>query len=141
MIKEITKESFEKYGWVIEFSECPEDPRFEVIVTEDENPWRIAMYRVIEKSCDKLESHPTSKESFEPISGTGLLLVAPKESPNQIEVFLLDRPICLEKGIWHQMITISEKTIVKITENLEVHSIFHSIEEYSAGLIKVKKAK
>ncbi|MFU1796398.1 hypothetical protein ACM1RC_21240 [Paenibacillus azoreducens] len=127
MIKNITKESFKPYGAVIEFSENPTDPRFEVVVTEGNHPWRLAVYRVVEREFDKLECHTMSLESFEPVSGTGLLIVAEHDKPDQYEAFLLDKPVCLNKGVWHQMITLSEETIVKIAENLEVSSEFYNL--------------
>ncbi|WP_313639109.1 hypothetical protein [Paenibacillus sp.] len=128
MIKNISKSSFKAYGTVLEFSENPEDPRFEVIITEENHPWRLAVLRVVERSFNKLECHTMSLESFEPISGTGLLIVAEHEKPSEFEVFLLDKPVCLNKGIWHQMITLSAETIVKIAENLEVSSEFFYLE-------------
>ncbi|MGZ9585885.1 hypothetical protein [Paenibacillus marinisediminis] len=129
MIRTITKESFKPYGTVIEFSENPADPRFEVVVTEVNHPWRLAVLRVVEREFDQLECHTMSLESFEPVSGTGLLIVAEHETPEQYEVFLLDKPVCLNKGIWHQMITLSEETIVKIAENLEVSSAFYNFDQ------------
>lgn len=128
MIKNITKESFQRYGTVIEFSENPEDPRFEVVVKESNHPWRLAVLRVVEREFDRLECHTMSLESFEPVSGTGILIVAEHAQPHQFEAFLLDKPVCLHKGIWHQMITLSSETIVKIAENLEVSSQFHRFE-------------
>lgn len=127
MIRNITKESFQPYGTVIEFSANPEDPRFEVVVTESNHPWRLAVLRVVEREFDKLECHTMSLESFEPVSGTGLIIVAEHDKPDQFEVFLLDKSVCLNKGIWHQMITLSQETIVKISENLEVSSDFHNL--------------
>lgn len=128
MIKNITKESFQHYGTVIEFSENPADPRFEVVVTESNHPWRLAVLRVVEREFDRLECHTMSMESFEPVSGIGLLIVAEHARPHQFEAFLLDKPVCLNKGVWHQMITLSSETIVKIAENLEVSSQFHYFE-------------
>lgn len=127
MIKNITKESFKPYGTVIEFSEAPADPRFEVVVTECNHPWRLAVLRVVEREFDKLECHKMSLESFEPISGTGLIIVSEPDKPDQFEVFLLDKPVCLNKGVWHQMVTLSEETIVKIAENLKVSTEFYSL--------------
>ena len=136
MIKNITKDGFKPYGTVIEFSANPEDPRFEVVLTEPNHPWRLAVLRVVEKEFDTLECHTMSLESFEPVSGTGLIIVAEHDKPEQFEVFLLDKPVCLNKGVWHQMITLSEETIVKIAENLEVSSEFYSVgKRYTAQIV------
>ncbi|MGL5694898.1 MAG: ureidoglycolate lyase [Peptostreptococcaceae bacterium] len=126
-ILNISKESFEKFGKVIEFSEDCND-RFEVIITDETNPWRIAVYRYDEKSVKRMENHPTSKESFEPLTGVTLLMVAENESPKNYKVFLLDKPVCLYEGIWHQVISLSDSASVKITENLEVNSEFYEFE-------------
>ncbi len=123
----ISKESFEKFGKVIEFSpECKE--KFEVVLTEPNEPWRLAVYRYKEKGVKVMESHPTSMESFEPLTGTTLIMVAENKTPQDYEVFLLDKPICLYKGIWHQVISISDDASVKITENLDVTSEFYEFE-------------
>lgn len=126
-IQFITGEAFAPYGRVLEFPENPADPRFQVVVTENGAGWRLAVFRVKERECDRLECHPLSMESFEPMQGTGLLIVACCDTPQQYEVFLLDRPVCLDKGVWHQMITLSQETVVKITENLEVESEFYTL--------------
>lgn len=126
-IRFITAQAFAPYGTVLEFPESPPDPRFYVVVTESGAGWRLAVYRVKERECDKLECHPLSMESFEPMEGTGLLIVARHDTPEQHEIFLLDRPICLDKGVWHQMITLSGETIVKVAENLEVASEFYAL--------------
>ncbi|MDZ5038549.1 hypothetical protein GNF66_15660 [Clostridium perfringens] len=40
----------------------------------------------------------------------------------------MDKPICLYKGIWHQVISLSDSASVKITENLDVTSEFYYFE-------------
>lgn len=121
-IETIDKAGFFPYGTVLEFTASSQPPRFEVLVTEAEQPWRLALFRVFNKACTQLERHPTSMESFEPLSGMGVLLAALPEAPLDWRAFLLDRPVCLHKGIWHAMLTLTEETVVKITENLKVNS-------------------
>lgn len=124
----ISKESFEHFGKVIEFSENTDD-NFEIIVKEENEPWRIAVYRYKDKSVRRMENHPTSKESFEPLIGTTLIMVAENDTPQDYKVFLLDRPICLDKGVWHQVISLSDEASVKITENLDVTSEFYEFDK------------
>ncbi|MGL6106073.1 ureidoglycolate lyase [Romboutsia sp.] len=126
-ILNISKENFAPFGKVIEFSEDCKD-KFEIIITDEVNPWRIAVYRYKEKSVKVMENHPTSKESFEPLTGTTLIMVAQNHAPKDYKVFLLDKPVCLYEGIWHQVISLSSEASVKITENLEVNSEFHEFE-------------
>lgn len=126
-ILNITKENFAPFGKIIEFSEDCND-KFEIVITEETNPWRIAVYRYKEKGVKRMENHPTSKESFEPLTGVTLLMVAENESPEEYKVFLLDKPICLYEGVWHQVMSLSDGASVKITENLEVNSEFYEFE-------------
>ncbi len=124
-ILKITPESFAPFGTVLAFSENPPDPRFEVKVTEAVAPWRIAVFCVTIKKAHRLECHPDSLESFTPLSGTGVLLCAAPETPEEIHAFLLDTSVCLGKGVWHEVITLSEKSLYQITENLTVTSEFY----------------
>ena len=118
-LKQINAESFAPYGKVIEFP-ADMDERFHVVYTEPDAPWRIAVLRVIEHSIEELEEHPTTAESFEPVSGVTVLLVAKPNEPENQAAFLLDKPVCLFPGTWHQVMALSSRAIIKITENLEV---------------------
>ncbi|HHV98456.1 MAG TPA: hypothetical protein GXX36_02585 [Clostridiaceae bacterium] len=126
-IKVIQAGNFAKYGKVIELTSNHQDG-FDIIVTSESPGWRIAVYEVQRRTTGFMENHPTSKESFEPLYGTALLILAENSNPEDFEVFLLDKPVCLNEGIWHQIITLSEVAAVKITENLEVNSEFYYFE-------------
>lgn len=134
-IKHISVKAFEKYGSVLEF---PEDSKesFYILETEEKAPWRLAVFRYNNKSIHTIECHPTSKESFEPLYGVTILVVAEHEQPEEYEAFVLDKPICLKKGIWHQVLALTEEAQVKITENLEVESRFYDFgKEISVQMI------
>lgn len=127
-IQTIDAMTFAPYGNVIEFNtSCPDDPLFEVVCSVPSRGWRIALYRVKRRSTEHLESHPDSRESFEPLSGSGLLLAGKPDRPEDYEVFLLDKPVCLHAGVWHQLISLGGPCTVKITENDEVSSQFHQL--------------
>lgn len=128
-LKSINKKEFEKYGKVLEFSEAEADEPFEIVITEEKEPWRLAVFRYSNKTVKRLECHPTSFESFEPLLGMTVLIVAEHESPEAYEAFILDRPVCLYKGIWHQTLSLTEEAQVKIAENLEVTSEFFELEK------------
>lgn len=119
-IKNITKASFEKYGTIIDFTGREDDPEFEIIISHREDPWRIAMLRVKDREFTNLENHPSSLETFEPVEGMCLLLLSLTTNKSEYEVFLLDKPVCLNKGVWHGISTLTHVSKVKITENLEV---------------------
>jgi ureidoglycolate hydrolase len=127
-INYINKENFFKYGVVLEITENAENG-FEILVSEKNYGWRITLFEYSRRSAAVLENHPTSKESFEPVRGMSLLIVAQNKSPEQFEMFILDKPICLYEGVWHQVVTLSQSSMVKITENLEVTSEFYYPEK------------
>ena len=126
-IQILTQSAFASYGTILEFP-AESTNRFEIIVREPDHPWRLAVFRDNKRSAVKLENHPTSMETFEPVRGTTLLLVAEHESPDDFVVFLLDKPICLHKGVWHDVVALSDEVLIRITENLEVYSEFHDLK-------------
>lgn len=128
-IRCIDNESFARYGTVIQAPGRHEDGYYQVLVEETESPWKLAIYEFDRRSTRVLERHPSSMESFEPLRGTALLVLAPTEAPGDLEVFLLDVPVCLFKGIWHQVLSLSDHAQVKITENILVTSEFHELDQ------------
>ncbi len=79
---------------------------------------------VRDKEITKLEQHPDSLESFEPVSGRSLLYLAAGKEASKIECFHLSKPIILKKGIWHGVVTLDRESEIKITENAKVKSIY-----------------
>ncbi|MFA5410568.1 MAG: hypothetical protein WC321_01730 [Candidatus Omnitrophota bacterium] len=125
MGKKLNRRNFKPYGWIIDCPGKKNIPKgrslFSIVLRERRKTgWRIAYLVLGEKELTKLEQHPDSFESFEPISGKTLLYVAPAKNPAKIECFLLDKPVILDKGIWHGVITLGAKSEIKITENAAV---------------------
>lgn len=127
-LQSIHQDSFEKYGVVLEFPEHVKEP-FYIVVTEEEQPWRLAVLRFQNKTIKRLECHPTSLETFEPLSGLTVLVVAEHDTPQAYEAFILDKPVCLHKGIWHEVLALTDEAQVKIAENLEVSSDFYELKK------------
>lgn len=125
-VQSIQQSSFERYGKVIEFP-IDYQEAFHIVMAEEKVPWRLAVFRYTNQSITQLERHPSSMESFEPLQGMTLLVVAEADKPEQYEAFILDKPVCLYKNIWHQVLSITEEAQVKITENYEVHSEFYEL--------------
>lgn len=121
-IKCITPETFCKYGVILAapYSDEKSGNRFDVLVSSRSDGWRLGILRLFRNEFDHMERHIKSKESHEPLSGTTLLLCSTEENPEDIDVFLLDKPVCLNVGVWHQDISLSETSLVKIAENREV---------------------
>jgi Ureidoglycolate hydrolase len=133
-IQAISREAFKKFGYVIEFSpDCAE--HFEILAVEPDNPWRIAVFRYTNRSTKIIENHPYSMESFEPLQGLTLLLVAENGKPEDYEAFILDKPVCLFKGVWHQVLALTGEASVKITENKDVVSEFHNFEKAIQAIV------
>ena len=127
-IESITRETFAPFGTVIEFS--PDfDGIYEILETEDEKPWILAVFRYTNKTIQRIENHPTSMETLEPLSGVTVLLVAEHETPENYKAFVLDKPVCLKKGVWHQVLSLTPSAEVKITENKDVYSEFYDLPE------------
>lgn len=127
-IESITRENFAPFGTVIEFS--PDfDGIYEILETEEEKPWILAVFRYTNKTIQRIENHPTSMETFEPLSGVTVLLVAEHETPENYKAFVLDKPVCLKKGVWHQVLSLTPSAEVKITENKDVYSEFYDLPE------------
>lgn len=127
-IENITIDNFKPFGTVLEFSEGSRD-NFCIIDTEEKEPWRLAVFRFNNRQVKTLEKHVTSKETFEPLKGMAILIVAKEESPEDLRAFILEKPVCLKKGIWHQVISLTESAEVKITENLYVGSEFYDLNK------------
>jgi len=120
--KPITRAHFKPYGWLIDYARTslPKSKNlFRIVIRERKKGWRIAYLVVRDRKINRLEQHPDSLESFEPIAGRGLLYVATKKN-SVIKCFLLDKPVILKKGIWHGVVTLSREFDVKIVENATV---------------------
>ena len=117
----MTQERFAPYGIVIEHEFTHKTGRdFEVVERSESTGWCVGL---LELSCGKvpyLERHLTSKETHEPLTGVTVLLVAPPDVPKHLDAFLLDKPVCLNKGVWHQAMAISQTAVLKVVENLSV---------------------
>ena len=128
-IQAITQETFGRYGYVIDHDRGSE--RFQIICSDPQptGGWQIAVNRIANRRVDQIVCHPNTMESFEPLEGIACLILAAPEAPGSLDVFLLDRPVCIHKGVWHATLTLSEVAFVKITENVTIESKMHDLPE------------
>ncbi len=131
MIKKITAGNFRKYGWIIDYSgNRPKNKSlnlFCVVLKENKKlGWRIAYLVLRDKKIDRLEQHPGSFESFEPVRGRSVIYLARKKG-SKAELFYLNKPIILKKKIWHGVVTLTPESEIKITENAEVECLFRPL--------------
>lgn len=125
MIKKITTLSFKKYGRVIEYPAQNQKGKvrnlWKIIHTESSKVgWRIAYLILRDKSLGRLECHPNSDETFEPVKGKALFFVSKTKTLKGVECFLLDKPVVVKKGIWHGLISLTPQTEIKVVENSKV---------------------
>jgi len=127
-IKRLDENNFKKFGIVIE----PDDRSkvFSVICGDEKAAgWRIGYLVAKPENVNGMEAHPESMETFEPVSGTAVMIVAEQKTPDKIEAFLLDKPVCLHKNTWHAVSVLSDVAEIKITENYNVESVFYKLEK------------
>lgn len=132
MIKKITVKNFRKYGRIIKYSgKHPKDKNanlFCIVLTENKKSgWRIAYLVLRDKMICRLEQHPGSFESFEPVCGGSLIYLSSKKN-SKIECFYLDRPVILKKGMWHGVVTLTPESEIKITEDADVECLFWKLK-------------
>ncbi|OGW83593.1 MAG: hypothetical protein A2987_02880 [Omnitrophica bacterium RIFCSPLOWO2_01_FULL_45_10] len=130
-INRLTHENIHPYGWIID-SSCVKDnsrtSRFGILLKEKSHGWRIGYLIARDKEIIQLECHD-SLETFEPIKGRCMIALALHKKPESPKAFLLDRPIVLKKGIWHNILCISQKSEIKIFENVELTTEYHYLDE------------
>ncbi len=128
-IETLTRDSFSQFGWVLEH-DVRTDAAFQVVVEEPEpSGWRLAVSRVTARNVEKLARHPNTKESFTPVSGTVVFVVAAPDAPDEPRAFLLDRAVCIERNVWHASYALSHDAVVVISENLVVESEDHALTD------------
>ena|SRR3989338_846388 len=129
MVKNITAQNFKDYGWIIEYPRKHLKSRkrnlFRIVLKEnDAVGWRIAYLVVRDTTIKKLERHPESFESFEPVRGQSLLYVAKRMDKKSIECFYLNKPVILRKGVWHGVVALARESEIKLTENSKVRCAY-----------------
>jgi ureidoglycolate hydrolase len=121
-LQAITARSFYHYGKLIHYPnkhvKGSKRNLWRIIHAETaKTGWRIAYLVLRDKSIARLEAHPYSAETFEPLSGRALFFVSQTQNLKDIVCFVLDRPVLLFKGIWHGLIALDKEAEIKITEN------------------------
>jgi len=127
-IEILSEASFERFGKIIEpnkknlFIQYEDGSAFHVLAKSKSNGWRVAVLKLRTRTIIELQVHRSTMETFEPLKGTAIVCVNTTPSLEGLKAFILDRPILLYTNIWHNVLTISEESLIKITENDEVDS-------------------
>lgn len=131
-IKKLTRRAIRPYGRLIDGSFLKDNgtgDKFGVLLKERSKGWRIGYLILRKKAMIKLESHPDSIETFEPVRGRAVIALAPAKRPYRIELFSLDNPVVVNKGVWHDVMAVSKECEIKIFENMEVGVRYHYLKE------------
>lgn len=126
----LNAEAFAPFGVILENLE----PKAEAIASNrnefrvidksvNKDGWRLAIFIVRERVLTSIQQHPDTRESFEPVSGMSVIVVAPANQQEKLTAFVLDKPVVLAEGTWHAMLALSKEAIVKIAENNELSSV------------------
>lgn len=134
-INKLTHKSMRPYGYIID-SRCVKDDgrgnRFGILLKEKSDGWRIGYLIVRDRMIKRVEYHDTL-ETFEPVKGRAAIALAAHKDPEDLKLFLLDKPIVLKKGVWHDVLALSKRSEIKIVENIEVDGEYH----YLKNIIKI----
>jgi ureidoglycolate hydrolase len=127
----LTEEAFAPFGQIIALDD-QNSKTFQIVLKEEDiKGWQIAVSNLTpRRSVISMGLHPNTRESFEPLEGIGIIVVASEQTPNEPQAFLLDKPVCLYKNIWHATMALSERATVKVVENaLDIEGRTHRYDE------------
>jgi ureidoglycolate hydrolase len=128
-ILHFTHRNIKPYGYIID-SKCAKEQQdgngWGILLNSRSTGWRIAYLILRKKKINRLECHPDSLETFEPVKGRAVIAIAASKSPKNFKLFYLSKPIVLKKGVWHGLYTISSQAHIKIFENIKVKCLYHS---------------
>lgn len=121
----LSPEAFAPYGSVLRREEGGE--AFQDLHTESESEgWRVALLEVEAGPLKRMHRHPDSEECFAPLFGSPCIAVASPEDPETFRVFRLDEPICINRHVWHEVIS-PDHARVFIAENATISGEAHFI--------------
>lgn len=126
-IEHLTPDAFAPYGDVV--APDGDDPFVVHVAEPHEKGWRFARSRVTPGPVTSLGRHETTRESFVPLAGTTVIVVAQRDSPHRMQAFLLDRGVVIHKDVWHQTVALSERSYLAISENHDVGQDDHVLAE------------
>lgn len=92
------------------------------------NGWKIALHCVRTRWTDCLYSFD-GKRLLAPQQGVSLLSVAPPDRVQNIQIFLLDRPVILNTHVPHCILTLSGESWVQVCEDFESRSETHRLRK------------
>ncbi len=125
-IELLSEQDFGPYGEIISpgkknlFIEYPDASAFHVLANAKSAGWRLAALRLRTRVITDLQVHRTTTETLNPIQGVAVLCVNSRPSYDGLRAFILDRPVLVHTGVWHNVLTLSEESLIEIAENDQV---------------------
>ncbi|MCP4398304.1 MAG: hypothetical protein GY801_13530 [bacterium] len=133
---ELTQELFSPYGRLLEpDKEAPEVSEagifdFYVTFKESSQDWQIGYLKQAGRAIEKLECHPNTAEVFSPVSGEAVLVLAVDPAKEDtMRAFRLEKPIVLNRGVWHGVLTLSEASEMLIVESPDVIDEYYQLPQ------------
>ncbi|KXA90254.1 hypothetical protein AKJ57_04310 [candidate division MSBL1 archaeon SCGC-AAA259A05] len=123
-LQNLDSEKFEPYGRLLlpPMEEKKERTFFRVLTSVPDSGWRLGYLKMSSREITSIERHKTSKESFVPISGMIVLIVAQPDKPVELEAFILNKPVIMNEGIWHRLLSLTQSSEIEISENHEINT-------------------
>jgi ureidoglycolate hydrolase len=134
-VMELKAPLFEPFGRILnpqkgETASQSEEGLFDFYVpfTERSGGWAIGFLEYTGRMLEQLERHPNTPEVFSPLKGEALLVLAvDPEDESGYRAFRLEKPIVLNRGVWHGVICLSRKAEILIVENPDVVDEYHQL--------------
>ncbi len=140
-VTELTHEHFAPFGRILspqagETAIQSEKGVFDFFVpfAERSGGWQIGFLSYTGRKLEQLECHPNTPEVFSPLRGEALLVLATDPANESgYRIFRLERPVVLNRGVWHGVIAVSREAEILIVENPDVVDEFHKLRRPIEG--------
>lgn len=124
MIENINQQNFQKYGTVL-----PALNGKEITAAQK---MEEGVLRVDSKAIAVMHRYNRSPRYMENIEGIALLCVSLDEIPENYKIFLLDKPVLLKPGVWHNVLAlINASSIKSIADGTEIPESSPMVFEYT----------
>jgi len=127
-VTELSDEKFQAYGLTLKPNTSSDlmtfvtnELDFYILFREQGETWQVGYYVGYATSIDYVERHPNTPEVFVPLSGAPILVVLKNFNSQEIPIaFRLDKPVVINRGVWHNVISVSGKSEILIIESMGV---------------------
>ncbi|HHX26922.1 MAG TPA: hypothetical protein GX721_09675 [Firmicutes bacterium] len=137
VVRSLEQEIFKPFGrvlepWSQEIPEVTEPGAFDffVLFKESATSWQVGYLEQKADAFCRLECHPNTPEVFVPLKGESVIVLANTPvQQGQITAFRLDKPVVLNCGVWHGVISLDGLSEILIVENSDVIDEYFDLEK------------